>query len=67
VPHYRIHFTHPDGVTTTDDHDSGTELSVGDVVELEGSRWQVEEVEPFQIEDYEGLVAVVPAGEAQPA
>jgi hypothetical protein len=61
VPRYRLHFTHPDGVTTTDDHTSDDTLAVGDVVEVAGKQWRVEEVEPFQLEDYAGLVAVVPA------
>ena len=60
VLRYRLHFTHPDGVTTTDDHDSEQPLAVGDVLELDGARWRVEEVEPFQLEDYAGLAAVVP-------
>ena len=62
MPHYRLHMTHPDGVTTTADHDSQADLAVGDLVEHDGSRWVVQEVEPFGLEDYEGLVAVVPAG-----
>jgi hypothetical protein len=61
VPHYRLHFTRADGVTTTDDHDSERELAVGDLVEHDGRRWVVQEVEHFGLEDYDGFVAVVPA------
>ena len=62
---YRLHFTHPDGVTTTDDHESEEPLAAGDVLELDGVRWRVEEVEPFQLDDYAGLVAVVPLPEPE--
>jgi len=64
---YRLHFTHPDGVTTTDDHESPDEVAVGDVIDVDGRRWQVQEVEPFALEDYDGLVAVVPFDEATEA
>ena len=61
MPHYRLHFTHPDGVTTTEDYDSDADVSVGDLIEREGASWLVQEVEPFGL-GYDGLVAVVPEG-----
>ncbi len=63
MPHYRLHFTHPDGVTTTADHDSDREVAVDEVIVVEGERWRVQEVEPLRIDDYDALLAVVPAGD----
>lgn len=63
VARYRVHYTHPDGVTTTADYDSERDLGVSDVIVVDGERWQVQEVEPFQIEGYDALLAVVPAAD----
>jgi hypothetical protein len=62
LPRYRVHFTHRDGVTTTADHVSERDVAVDEVIVVEGERWQVQEVEPLQIEDYDALLAVVPVG-----
>ncbi len=62
MPRYRLHFTHPDGVTTTADYDRDRDLGVDEVIVFEGERWQVQEVEPLRIDDYDALLALVPAG-----
>ncbi len=56
---YRVHYAHPNGIDTTGAYDSERDLAVGDIFEVDGERWQVEEVEPFELEDYDGYVAVV--------
>lgn len=63
MPRYRLHFTHPDGVTTTADYESERDVAVDEVIVVDGERWRVQEVEPLQIEDYDGFLAVVPATE----
>jgi hypothetical protein len=60
VTRYRVHYTHPDGMTTTGDYESEQEPTVGDVLDVGGGRWEVQEIEPFQFGDYNALVAVVP-------
>jgi hypothetical protein len=62
VTHYRLHYTHPDGMTTTGDYDSEQQPAVGDVIDVAGERWEVQEIEPFQFNGYDALVAVVPPG-----
>lgn len=68
MPRYRVHYTHPDGLDTTGDYDSaGQELGVDDVIEADGQRWRVREIEPFELEDYDGYVAVVRADQPDDA
>jgi hypothetical protein len=59
---YRLHYTHPDGMTTTGDYEGDErDLAVGDVLVLDGKPWRIEEIEPFDLEEYSGYVAVSPA------
>ena len=60
MPHYRVHYSHPNGIDTTGDYDSEQELSIGDIIEVDGVRWQVQEIEPFELQNYDGYVALFP-------
>ncbi len=68
MPRYRVHYTHPEGLDTTGDYEtSDRELAVDDVIEADGHEWRVREIETFEIEDYDGYVAVVRADQPEDA